>query len=107
MREENPDLTALVAMNEDALFGVVAELHRQGVVVPHDFSLVSMLSSRSVAEMVDPVMTTLHSPGAELGRLGVQHLLHQLDGVDEVTAPALIPGRLELGASTGPVPAAG
>ena len=44
MREQNPDLTALVAMNEDALFGVVAELHRQGVVVPDDFSLVSMLS---------------------------------------------------------------
>jgi DNA-binding LacI/PurR family transcriptional regulator len=104
MREENPDLTALVAMNEDALFGVVAELHRQGVVVPHDFSLVSMLSSRSVAEMVDPVMTTLHSPGAELGRLGVRHLLHRLDGFGEIVAPALIPGRLELGASTGPPP---
>jgi DNA-binding LacI/PurR family transcriptional regulator len=105
MREQNPALTALVAMNEDALFGVVAELHRQGVVVPDDFSLVSMLSSRPVAEMVDPVMTTLHSPGAELGRLGVRHLLHQLDDFGEVTAPALIPGRLELGASTGPVPA--
>jgi len=35
----------------------------------------------------------------------VRHLLHQLDDFGEVTAPALIPGRLELGASTGPVPA--
>ena len=104
MRTSHPDLTALVAMNEDALFGVVAELHRSGVAVPDDFSLVSIVSSRPVSEMLDPVLTTLHSPGAELGRQGVHALLDQLDGAAELAAPVLVPCTLELGASTGPAP---
>jgi DNA-binding LacI/PurR family transcriptional regulator len=104
MRDRSPGLTALVAMNEDALFGVVAELHRQKVAVPQDFSLVSMVSSRPIAEMADPVLTILHSPGAELGRSGVQTLLSQLDGAAELTAPVLVPCGLEPGASTGPAP---
>lgn len=104
MRDRSPGLSALIAMNEDALFGVVAELHRQNVAVPQDFSLVSMVSSRPVAEMADPVLTILHSPGAELGRSGVQTLLDQLDGVGELTDPVLVPCRLEAGASTGPAP---
>lgn len=104
LRAEHPDLTALVAMNEDALFGVVAELHRQEVLIPQHFSVVSMVSSKPVAEMVDPVPTTLHSPGAELGRQGVLALLNQLDGTGELTAPVLVPCQLEIGASTGPPP---
>ena len=65
--------------------------------------MLSIVSSPLVAEMVQPPLTTLHSPGAALGRLGVQSLLDQLDGRDPVGGPVLLPCRWEAGHSTGPV----
>jgi DNA-binding LacI/PurR family transcriptional regulator len=99
-----PDLTALVAMNENAVIGAVTEMILRGLSVPLDFSVVSIVSSPLVAEMVQPALTTLHSPGAALGRLGVHSLLDQLDGRVPVGGPVLLPCRWEAGQSTGPVP---
>lgn len=101
--DAHPDLTALVAMNEGAVIGAVSALQLRGLVVPQDFSVLSIVSSPLVAEMVQPALTTLHSPGAALGRLGVQSLLDQLDGRDPVGGPVLLPCRWEAGLSTGPV----
>ena len=98
-----PDLTALVAMNESAVIGAVTEMGQRGLVVPQDFSVLSIVSSPLMAEMVQPSLTTLHSPGAALGRLGVHSLLDQLDGRDPVGGPVLLPCRWEPGHSTGPV----
>jgi len=71
--------------------------------VPQDFSVVSIVSSPMVAEMAEPPLTTLHSPGAELGRLGVLSLLDQLDGHHPVGGPVLLACRWEAGQSTAPV----
>ena len=98
-----PEITALVAMNENAVIGAVGALTQRGLTVPQDFSVLSIVSSPLVAEMVEPTLTTLHSPGAALGRLGVQSLLDQLDGRDPVGGPVLLPCRWEAGLSTGPV----
>ena len=92
-------------MNENAVIGAVTELAVRGLVVPQDFSVLSIVSSPLVAELVQPALTTLHSPGAALGRLGVHSLLDQLDGRDPVGGPVLLPCRWEAGHSTGPVPA--
>jgi DNA-binding LacI/PurR family transcriptional regulator len=101
--DSTPDLTAMVAMNEDAVFGVVAELRQREMALPQDFSLLSIVSSPRVAELVQPPLTTLHSPGVELGRLGVHSLLDQLENVGPPAGPVLLPCRLEAGQSTGPV----
>jgi len=90
-------------MNENAVIGAVTELVARGLVVPQDFSVLSIVSTPLVAELVQPALTTLHSPGAALGRLGVQSLLDQLDGRDPVGGPVLLPCRWEAGHSTGPV----
>jgi DNA-binding LacI/PurR family transcriptional regulator len=100
-----PELTAIVAMNENAVIGAVSELAQLGYVVPGDISVLSIVSSPLVAEMVQPPLTTLHSPGAALGRLGVHSLLDQLEGRDPVGGPVLLPCRWEAGLSTGPPPA--
>lgn len=101
--DAHPDLTALVAMNEGAVIGAMSALHERGRPVPQDFSVLSIVSSPLVAQMVQPALTTLHSPGAALGRLGVQSLLDQLDGRNPVGGPVLLPCRWEAGLSTGPV----
>ncbi len=91
-------------MNENAVIGAVTEINRaRNGLCPQDFSVLSIVSSPLVAEMVQPPLTTLHSPGAELGRLGVQSLLDQLDGRQPVGGPVLLPCRWEAGQSTGPV----
>jgi DNA-binding LacI/PurR family transcriptional regulator len=60
-----------------------------------------MLSSADFAQMWDPPLTTVSTPGLELGRLGVEALLRQLDGRPPLTA-ALRTGVLVPGGSTGP-----
>ena len=101
---DRPDRpTAIVAMNENAVIGAVGALTARGHVVPRTFSVLSIVTSPLMAQMVEPDLTTLHSPGAELGRLGVQNLLDRLDGRPPADGPTLLPCRWEAGHSTGPV----
>jgi DNA-binding LacI/PurR family transcriptional regulator len=108
LRATSPDLTALVVMNERAVVGVMNALDEIGWRVPDDFSIVSIVSSTQVTEMMRPQLTTLEPPSTELGRLGIQILLDQLESPsDEPPSPTqkLLPCRLVLGASSGPPPA--
>ncbi|HEY5847699.1 MAG TPA: LacI family DNA-binding transcriptional regulator [Microlunatus sp.] len=104
LQVSHPDVTALVGMNENAVIGVMNGLANAGYSVPQDFSILSIVSSPLIAQMVEPRLHILHSPGAELGRLGVLNLLDQLDERPSTSAPTLLPCRWEPGGSTGPVP---
>lgn len=101
---EEPDLTALVTMNEMATFGVVAEIQYQGRVVPDDFSLLGIVTSPNIATMSNPPLTSMHAPGAQLGRLAIDRLLSQIDRSRPETPNVLIPCLLEEGMSVGPAP---
>lgn len=103
--DAEPGLTALVAMNEPATFGATVELQDRGLRIPDEFSVLSIVSSPGVGAMSNPPLTTMHSPGAELGRLGVSALLGLVDGAARLPEPVLVPCRLEPGGSTGPAPA--
>lgn len=70
-----PAPTAVVTMNEDATFGVVAELAARRVDVPGTVSVLAVVSSPAVTGQTVPPLTTLHAPGARLGRAGVDALL--------------------------------
>ncbi|WP_454051850.1 LacI family DNA-binding transcriptional regulator [Cellulomonas sp. Marseille-Q8402] len=96
--------TAVITMNEDATFGVVAELAARRVAVPAGLSVLAVVSSPAVAGQTVPPLTTLHAPGAQLGRAGVDALLALLD-TGTVPPPVLEPCRLVDLGSTGPVPA--
>jgi len=63
------EVTALT-MNEMATFGATVELQARGLQIPRDFSVRSIVTSPGVGAMSDPPLTTMHTPGAELGRLG-------------------------------------
>ena len=107
LRATNPSLTALVVMNDHAVVGVMDALDEIGWRVPDDFSIVSIVSSTRVSEMVRPKLTTLEPQSSELGRLGVQMLIDQLERQeDELPSPTqvLLPCRLVVGGSTGPAP---
>lgn len=103
--DREPAMTALVTMNEMATFGASVELHSRGLRIPDDFSVLSIVTSPGVGQMSDPPLTTMHAPGAELGRLGVEALLGLIEaGRTELIAPVLLTCPLEPGGSTGPAP---
>lgn len=100
---EDPELTAVVTMNEMATFGATVELQARGLAVPAAFSVLSVATSPGVGALSNPPLTTLHAPGAELGRLAVQTLLALIEDPDGPRPePSLLTCHLEPGASTAP-----
>ena len=98
-----PDTTAVIIADEAAAAGLVAELTRIGRAVPGDISVMSILSSVDMAAICNPPLTTVTAPGTELGSLGVDALLCQLDDGRPPMKPVLRVGKLAIGASTGPI----
>ncbi len=101
---ECPDLTALVSMNDRAIPGVMQAVGDRGWRIPDDFSLVSIVSSARMAEMTIPPLTTMAAPSAELGRLGIELLIQQLETQEPNIQQQLLPCRLVVRGSSGPAP---
>ncbi|MEU3456165.1 LacI family DNA-binding transcriptional regulator [Micromonospora sp. NPDC006766] len=97
-----PDLTAVLAMNESAVFGILGELAGRGLSVPGDVSVVSMVTSPQVAELATPALTAMTSPGSALGRIAVEALLRHLDTGSDRVHQQLLPCTLEIRGSSGP-----
>lgn len=91
--------TAVIIADEAAAAGLIAGLHGQGVRVPMDLSVMSVISSKDMAFICDPPLTTVTAAGIELGRLGVEALLRQLQG-EAPMRPVLRAGTLEIRDST-------
>ncbi|WP_255608747.1 LacI family DNA-binding transcriptional regulator [Micromonospora sp. PLK6-60] len=102
-----PDLTAVLAMNERAIFGILGELAGRGLTVPDDVSVVSMVTSPQVAELATPALTAMASPGSAMGRAAVQTLLRNLDVDPDEVRQQLLPCALEVRGSSGPARTSG
>jgi DNA-binding LacI/PurR family transcriptional regulator len=89
-------------MNDRALPGLMQALADAGRRVPDDFSVIATVSSSRATEMMVPPMTTTDVPSAELGRLGVEHLVRRIEGGSTETTGQLIPCQLSVRGSTGP-----
>jgi len=99
---ECPDLTAIAAMNERAVPGIMQAVADRDWSVPDDFSLVGVISSVHVAEMTVPPLTTADAPTAELGRMGAELLIQQLEAQEDSAVQELLPCRLVVRGSSGP-----
>ena len=95
-----PETTALLVMNEDAAFGMVSGLRQAGLNVPRDMSLLSIATTPEMGAMSDPVLTTMNAPASELGKLGVNGLIDQLEHLATEPLAVLLPCELQLGEST-------
>lgn len=73
--EVDPEVTAILAMNEDALVGVLAGLHTLELKVPEDISILSLVTSPRMASMYSQPLSSYDVRGEESGRLGVDQLL--------------------------------
>lgn len=95
-----PDLTAVLAMNETAIFGILGELSGRGLSVPDDVSVVSMVTSPQVAELATPALTAMTSPGSAIGRIAIEALTRHLDDPGDHRHQQLLPCALEIRGST-------
>jgi len=101
--EQHPETTAILVANEYATLGVVSALKRQARDVPGDLSVLSLLMVPEVAALSDPELTYLRTPGSELGQLGIEALIRQLEGAAPLP-PQLVPATLHPGNTVGPPP---
>jgi DNA-binding LacI/PurR family transcriptional regulator len=98
---EHPETTAILVLNEYAALGVVSGLNRMGRAVPDDFSVLPLLMVPETAALTNPELTMMRTPGPELGQLGTEALIRQLENADPLP-PQLVPAKLYPGATTAP-----
>lgn len=71
--------SAIFASSDYLAVGVLQALQNAGLSVPKDMSLVGF-DDMPFAEMVNPPLTTVRQPVAEMGRVAVEQLMALLDG---------------------------
>ena len=98
---EHPETTAVLIVNEFAALGAVAGLNRLGRRVPADISVLPLLMAPEMAALTNPELTIMRTPGPELGQLGTEALIRQIEG-DDPLPPQLVPAKLYPGATVGP-----
>jgi DNA-binding LacI/PurR family transcriptional regulator len=74
---EHPEITAVIAPQEQSAIGIVRAAKALGRRIPEDLSVIAMLS-RSMAELATPALTTLDFPADEMGRTAARTLVDQL-----------------------------
>jgi LacI family transcriptional regulator len=93
--------TAIFASNDDMAAGVLNAAYEAGVSVPGQLSVVGFDDS-NIASVVWPRLTTIHQPIRDMAREATGALLAML-GDEEVPPHRLLPYRLVVRGSTGPV----
>jgi DNA-binding LacI/PurR family transcriptional regulator len=101
-RDEHPDTTAAIMMNEHAAPGFLIGLEHAGVRVPADLSVISMGSSAYMAEMTDPRLTYMRTPGQELGKWGLDAIIDRIEHPERTLPQRLLACDLVPGESVAP-----
>ncbi|OLT54495.1 LacI family DNA-binding transcriptional regulator [Cellulosimicrobium sp. CUA-896] len=100
--DEHPDVTAVLALNEDALHGFVNGLVARGRAVPDDVSVLGMATSPDAISTADPAVSALVAPGPELGRRSVGSMVDRLEDPAAPVVQELVACTLQLAGSTAP-----
>lgn len=102
--DQDPRLTGVLALNEQAAPGIMAGALTRGLRVPDDLSIVAIAMSEQAALMSAPAMTTVSADEHELGRQGIDLLISRLDDRPGPHAGKLFEGTLQIRGTSGPAP---
>ncbi len=81
--DRNAEFTAIFGANDTMIYGARLELHRRGISVPDQVSLVGF-DDLPTSEFVIPPLTTVAQPTIEMGKTAATALLNLLSGKEEV-----------------------
>jgi DNA-binding LacI/PurR family transcriptional regulator len=98
---ERPDITGIFAANVMIAIGVLRAAGECARRVPDDLSVIA-LHDFPLAEFLQPPLSTVSMPLAELGAAAVDLLLERLDGGLGARRTLLTPPTLIVRSSTGP-----
>ncbi len=76
--DEHPDLSAVIAPQQQSVIGVLRVCYERGIRIPHDLSIVAVLSD-PLSELATPPLTTITFPADEMGRVAAELLIDRLD----------------------------
>jgi len=93
------EVTAVFAANDQMALGIMRALHEAGRDVPGDVSVVGF-DDMAEAQAFWPPLTTVHQDFAEIGRLSIQMLLHEIEDSTRGVGTTIVPTRLVVRAST-------
>jgi DNA-binding LacI/PurR family transcriptional regulator len=99
----DPEVTAVIAFNEQATPGIIGAATDHGWRIPEDFSILSIDMPAQAALMTTPTMTTVGPTAAGMGRAAADMLIRRLEGDLQDVTQILFDGRLELRESSGTV----
>ncbi|MEZ5738625.1 MAG: LacI family DNA-binding transcriptional regulator [Burkholderiaceae bacterium] len=94
--------TALIAANDPLAIGALLECSRRGIAIPDDMSIVGF-DDVDLAGELDPGLTTVRVPSADIGRAAGRRLLARLAG-ESVPRVQTMASPLIIRASSGRVP---
>jgi LacI family transcriptional regulator len=95
--------TAIFAFNDNMAVGVFQAARLYGIRVPDDLSIVGF-DDLEEAQIVDPALTTVRQPLAELGRMGASLLIRLIDRQRLEALRVELATKLIVRGSTGPPP---
>jgi LacI family transcriptional regulator len=72
-------LDAIITFNDSMAIGVYRALHEAGLSIPDDIGVASF-NDISVAQFLNPPLTTVHLPAEEIGEAAVELLLERVGG---------------------------
>jgi DNA-binding LacI/PurR family transcriptional regulator len=98
--DDHPDVTALIAPQEQSVIGVLKAVRSAGLRVPDELSLVGTVSDL-MAEVATPPLTTIAFPAEEMGTAAARILVPRLDGARPAPTQLFIEPHLTVRGTTG------
>jgi DNA-binding LacI/PurR family transcriptional regulator len=95
-----PRPTAIIGLSDELALGAMDAIHRRGLSVPRDVSVIGFDDIPAAAHAT-PALTTVSQNHFEKGRVAARLLTEQLRGA-EATSPHILESRVVVRASTGP-----
>lgn len=78
--QERPP-TAIICFNDQIAMGVMQAAARRGITLPDGLSVMGIDDLHPVADALDPGLTTVALPHAEMGRWGMARLIERIEGM--------------------------
>lgn len=102
LRDENPQVTALICSNDAMAMGAVSQAHELGLAVPKDISVTGYDGVR-LAEFYNPPITTIAHSAAQCGQALASMVVGLVQGDAPTSHQVLLPADLTIRSSTAPV----
>ncbi|MDO4168839.1 MAG: LacI family DNA-binding transcriptional regulator [Lachnospiraceae bacterium] len=82
--QSNQVPTAIFAASDPIAIGAMRALHKAGIIIPDDISIIGF-DDISVASFTNPPLTTVHAPAETMGKIATNFLCQSIYGQSEET----------------------